>query len=105
MGWNQGYSIMEATIIGAFDLGVLDRKLCKVLLAPYAGTDIDSGGKEGLTTRKGKLEIEEVVILAMGGKIPKRPSEPWREENQDEWDDYDVRVSDAFDKATRKAGW
>lgn len=46
MGWNTGYTIFEATVIGAYDLGVLDKRLLAVLMEPYRGTDIDPGGSE-----------------------------------------------------------
>jgi len=51
MGWNQGFTIFEETICGAYRLGILDRKLFKVLAKPYAGSDIDEGGSNDTTVR------------------------------------------------------
>ncbi len=64
MGWNTGYAIFEETVIGAYNLGVLDKKLLKVLMEPYRGTDIDSGGSNNLESKDG-LSVEEVVIKLM----------------------------------------
>ena len=112
MGNNQAFTIMEATVIGAYDLGVLDQKLLKVLVAPYRGSDIDSGGKVGLTTKVGKMEIEEVVVLTMGGKMPVKPAkkEPKKWVTDDPtcaaWDDYYEAVYKAFHAITYKQfGW
>lgn len=103
MGNNEAFTIMEATVIGAFDLGVLDRKLLKVLCEPYRGSDIDSGGKYGLTTKKGKMEVEEVVVTIMGGKMPPRPKAKL---NDPAWDDYSEKVYEEFSRITRKQfGW
>ena len=65
MGWNSGYTIFEATVIGAYDLGKLDKDLLTVLMEPYRGTDIDSGGSCDLTAKDGK-GVEQIVIETWG---------------------------------------
>lgn len=67
MGWNTGYTIFEETVIGAYDLGKLDKPLLSVLMEPYRGSDIDSGGSQDLTSKDG-LSVEEVVIKVWGGR-------------------------------------
>jgi len=102
MGWNRGYTIFEATVVGAYDLGKLDKDLLAVLMRPYAGTDIDSGGRRGLLTTDGKT-VEQVVIDIMeGGPLPPRP-----DENDDEaLDDYNDAMYGLFYDVTKKHfGW
>lgn len=103
MGWNKGYTIFEATVIGAYDLGKLDKALLAVLMKPYANSDIDSGGSRGLLTKDGK-SVEQVVIELMGGK----PTPPYPKDSDDEevWDAYHNAVYDEFYPIVRKHfGW
>lgn len=44
MGWNEGYRLLEETVIGVYNLGKLDKSMVAALFEPYRGTDIDSGG-------------------------------------------------------------
>lgn len=108
MGWNKGYEIFEATVIGVYDLGVLDKHLLAILMEPYRGTDIDSGGSHGLVTEDGKY-VEQVVIETMGGKMPKRPAffnEPQLTDVQREKiEAYYEAVGEKFRKVTDKFGW
>lgn len=103
MGNNEAFAIMEAQIIGAYDLGVLDKKLCKVLLKPFAETDMDEGGKADLVTKVGELGVEEVVALVMNGKVPKRPAGPQADWTDDDWDAWNDARYAAFDRALRVA--
>lgn len=116
MGWNQGFTIMEATVIGAYDLGKLDRELLAVLLEPYRYTDIDSGGKLGTLTKDGK-DVEQVVVEAWGLKMPAPPDVPmpdisrwqaWTEaENADAdaWDQWGESCVGLFNQVTAEFGW
>ncbi len=61
MGWNEGYRILEATIVGAYDLGKLDEALLRVLMEPYRNTDIDHGGSRDLTAKDG-LMCDEIIV-------------------------------------------
>lgn len=54
MGWNAGYAMFESTVIGAYNVGRLDKAMLAVLMEPYKGTDIDRGGEMGLESRDGK---------------------------------------------------
>lgn len=67
---------MEETVMGAYKLGVLDVKLLKVLMEPYRGTDIDSGGSADLKTKEG-LEVPDIVIKMMTPAVFKK-LEPMR---------------------------
>ena len=61
MGWNSGYTIFEATVVGAYDLGLLNKDLLCVLMEPYRGSDIDSGGSHDLVAKDG-LNVKEIVV-------------------------------------------
>jgi hypothetical protein len=71
MGWNQGYTIFERTVIGAYDLGLLSKDLLHVLMEPYSVTDIDVGGKEFLKSKDG-LFVEEIVLKVCGIDLPEQ---------------------------------
>jgi hypothetical protein len=98
MGWNQGYTIFEATVIGAHDLGKLDKELLAVLMEPYRNSDIDSGGEAGTLTHDGQ-NIMEVVVRTWGGEVPARPA------STDDKDQYWDRLSAEFRKVTDHFGW
>jgi hypothetical protein len=109
MGWNSGYTIFEATVIGAYDLGVLDRRLLKVLMEPYRNTDIDSGGSRDLRTKDGK-GVEQVVIEAFGMKMPEKPKLPkdyakWTDDERKRNEAWHEAVYEKFRKVTSKFGW
>lgn len=55
---------MEETVMGVFKLGKLNKAMLKVLMEPYRGTDIDSGGAADLKTKDG-LEVPDLVIKIM----------------------------------------
>lgn len=118
MGNNQAYTYFEETVMGAYKLGRLDKKLLTVLMKPYVGTDIDSGGKVGLTFKG--LEVEEVVLKVFGVKgVPAKPKAPGKrrpdyahedlppawQKFYDEEDAYNDKVYELFSKLTRKMGW
>lgn len=111
MGNNQAFSFMEATLIAVADAGALDAKLCAVLCEPYRDSDIDSGGRRGLRTKDGR-EIEQVVIEAMGGTMPTKPTvkEPTKwsatSEASEAWNAYHEAVYEAFHAITYNTfGW
>jgi len=101
MGWNTGFAIFEETVIGAYDLGKLDMQLLGVLMEPYRGTDIDSGGKMDLSTKDGKF-IEQVVIEMHGKTLLPEP-----DKNDDEaMSDWYEDVCNKFNKITSDIyGW
>lgn len=101
MGWNEGYRIFEAGVIGAYDLGKLDRALLSVLMSPYRGTDIDSGGREGLKSYDGK-EVEEIVIETFGLEMPSAPADG---SPVLAWDNYFEAVDELFMGIARRFGW
>ena len=103
MGWNSGYTIFEATVVGAYDLGKLDKELLAVLMEPYRGTDIDSGGSRDLQSKDGK-GAEQIVIETWGLEMPKKP--PGEYDNApDAWDTYNEAVYDRFREVRRHFGW
>lgn len=105
MGWNTGYTIFEATVIGAYDLGVLTPELLAILCEPYRDTDIDSGGSCELAAKDGLL-VEEVVIAVIdpdGWAALKKGRDAEGEEAQDE---YQEALYDAFHEITAsRFGW
>jgi len=108
MGWNAGYRIFEQTVVGAYDLGVLDKALLSVLLEPYRDTDIDEGGSRNLLSRDG-LNVEEIVIKVWGLKVPKKPDfsedEEWTEEQEEMYENYLEDRYKKFRKVTKNFGW
>jgi hypothetical protein len=101
MGWNQGYTIFEQTVIGAYDLGKLDKNLLSILMEPYRGSDIDSGGSEDLESKDGK-DVRQIVIETWGLEMPKKPTE---DSTEDEWEDYENELYELFDQVTDHFGW
>lgn len=101
MGWNTGYAIFESTVIGAYDLGRLDKELLAVLLEPYRYTDIDSGGSQELETKDGK-NVMEVVIQVSGKECPVRPDDDADDEVLEAyWD----KLYEVFSDCTKPFGW
>jgi hypothetical protein len=103
MGWNTGYTIFEATVVGAYDLGKLDKELLTVLMEPYRDSDIDSGGSCDLKSKDGKT-VERIVIETWGLDMPKSPSGKY-DDAQDAWDEYNESVYDQFRNVTEHFGW
>lgn len=108
---------MEETVMGAYKLGRLDKKLLAVLLEPYRGTDIDSGGSADLKAKDG-LEVPDIVIKIMD-PVAFKKLEPLRlavKKHPKSWDRmtaeqeienekyYEARYN-AFHKVTKKFGW
>lgn len=109
MGWNSGYTIFEATVIGAYDLGKLDKDLLSVLMEPYRGTDIDSGGSRDLVAKDG-LDVKQVVLKTWGMELPVRPELPedykaWTREEDDANEAYHEAIYARFRKVTDHFGW
>lgn len=99
MGWNKGYTIFEQTVIGAYNLGKLDKDMLTVLMEPYRDTDIDSGGSHDLKTKDGK-RVEQIVIETWGLTVPIHPGD-----ESDELDDYYEALYEQFDIVTDHFGW
>lgn len=105
MGWNKGYTIFEATVVGAYDLGKLDKDLLCVLMEPYRGTDIDSGGSHDLQSKDGK-DVMQIVIEIWGLKMPDAPTVEYSEDTWEEWEDYYDKVHTLFCSITDEHfGW
>ncbi len=103
MGWNQGYAVFEATVVGAYDLGQLNKALLEVLMAPYRDTDIDSGGSRDLKSKDGK-GVEQIVIETWGMEMPtNHPGE--YDDDPDAWDAYNDAVYYKFRAVTENFGW
>lgn len=93
MGDNSAFTIFEATVIGCYNKGVLDKDLLETLAEPYRDTDIDSGGMVGTLAKDG-LDIIDIVIKANGGEVISYPSDipkdyrkwtPEQESRSDKW--------------------
>jgi hypothetical protein len=109
MGWNTGYTIFEATVVGAYDLGKLDKALLSVLMEPYRRSDIDSGGEMGLRSKDGK-DVTRIVIETWGLPYPELPDLPedyrtWTVHQRDMSDTYQELVWDTFRRITKEFGW
>ena len=64
MGWNSAYEIFEKQVINAYDEGILTDILLDKIVTPYKGTDLDSGGSQGLLSKDG-LNIEQIICKIM----------------------------------------
>lgn len=107
MGWNNGFSIFEATVIGAYDAGRLDAELLGIIMEPYRGTDVDEGGYQGMTTKDGK-DVFQVGIEACGLPYPapmKRPAAGASDKTWAQWDARSQQISDAWDQVCKRCGW
>jgi hypothetical protein len=109
MGWNSGYSIFESTVVGAYDLGKLDEALLAVLMEPYRGTDIDSGGEKGLKSKDG-LDVVDIVLKVRGVEIPPAPDLPidyqtWTDEQWQTSEDWYETRSEASSRITDEFEW
>ena len=103
MGWNSGYTVFEATVVGAYNLGKLDKALLAVLMAPYRDTDIDSGGSCDLKSKDGK-GVEQIVIETWGLEVPMAPSGEY-DEDSGAWDSYNDAVYYKFREVAKHFGW
>lgn len=93
MGWNEGYRLLEETVIRVYDLGKLDEPMVEALLEPYRGSDIDSGGSRDLRTKDGK-SMKEVICEAWGIQLPPRPAADT--DDDDAFDDWYEAVEVAW---------
>jgi len=103
MGWNTGYTIFESTVVGAYDLGKLDKDLLSVLMEPYRDSDIDSGGSNDLASKDGK-NVQQIVIETWGLEMPPKPDTEYGDA-PDSWDDYHNKAYDLFCAVTNHFGW
>jgi len=103
MGWNAGYTIFEKSVVGAYDLGKLDKELLSVLMEPYRDSDIDSGGSLDLTSKDGK-SVEQIVIEVWGLQMPEKPAATL-EGDPDAWDSYYDAVYYQMKVVTEHFGW
>lgn len=104
MGWNTGYKIFEATVVGAYDIGVLNKELLSVLMEPYRDTDIDAGGEKGIKSKDGK-GVKQIVIETWGLDMPSKPTPAIEKTNEFAWEDYYESVWDKFHSVTKHFGW
>ena len=91
MGWNQGYEILEQIVIGAYDLGKLDKDLLEVIIEPFKGSDLDCGGSTALTTHDDK-DLEEVVVEIITNEKVQKPKNTT---NDDYWE-YLEKINKSF---------
>ena len=64
MGWNSGYTTMEATVIAIYNTGNLTAELLDEIMTPYKGTGCDSGGSHDLRSNDG-LGVKEIICKTM----------------------------------------
>lgn len=103
MGWNTGYTILEYTVIGAYNLGKLDKELLMVLMEPYRDSDIDSGGCMGIISKDGK-GLDRIVIETWGLEFPKVPPGEYKDD-PNAWDAYYEKTGEQMQIITKYYGW
>jgi hypothetical protein len=94
MGWNEGYTILEQTVVGVYDLGKLDESMLRVLMEPFRGSDIDHGGCMGMVSKDG-LSCDEIVVKIMDPKA-------WGQIENLSGEDRDEAVWGAWHDLTRR---
>lgn len=109
MGNNAAFTQFEATVIAAYDEGILSPSFLEKLGRIHEGSDIDSGGKVGTESKDG-LDVEGVVIKTMGQSVPEYPDVPesireWSEKHHEAVEAYWDEIGEKFDAITRKWGW
>lgn len=72
MGNNCAYTTFEATVMAAYNRGVLDKDFLSDIMEIYRDMDIDSGDSEDLISADG-LDVEEVCIKVFGLTLPAKP--------------------------------
>jgi len=94
MGWNTGYTLYEKTIVSVYDSGVLNADLCRKLIEPYQGTDIDHGGCEDLRSKDG-LSADQIIVMLLDRNFWDSYQKMKREliEKFGKWEDIKVRNS------------
>lgn len=103
MGWNAGYTVFEATVVGAYNLGKLDKELLAVLMEPYRGTDIDRGGFRNVRAKDGK-GVEQLVIETWGLVMPTPPACDY-DADPAAWEAYDDAVYEQLRIVRKHFGW
>lgn len=98
MGWNEGYTILESTVIGAYDLGKLDKPLLRVLMEPYRNRDIDHGGSRDLRSKDG-LSCDEIVVKTLR---PNAFANAVKLRREDDYEKYWEAIGDSWYELTRK---
>lgn len=101
MGWNEGYTIMERTVVTLYDAGVLTAPLLDQIMEPYKHTDCDPGGSEDLIAQDGR-DVTEIICAIM-------EPEAYQDviAHPEYWDDVppnwknNERASDLFDRICR----
>lgn len=89
-----------ARVVGAYDLGKLDKEFLAVLMEPHRGTDIDNGARVDLQTKDAK-GVEKIVIEVWGLKMPMCPVD----NDSDAWEDYDNAAWEQMSVIKRHFGW
>jgi hypothetical protein len=109
MGWNQGYTVLEAQTIALYDLGVLTPEVINALCAPFRNTDIDSGGSRGLRTKDGR-SFEDILLAVAAPKTVQQqiaalkaaaPEQDWLNDNYQE----DLEEQSEEYNSAQKAEW
>lgn len=103
MGWNKGYTIFESTVVGAYDLGKLDKELLTVLMEPYRNSDIDSGGSCDLKSKDGK-GVAQIVVETWGLDLPAAPTVD-EDDDPDAWADFESAAYEQMRVVTEHFGW
>lgn len=104
MGWNQGFKIIEDTVLSIYEMGKLDKEMLKAILKPYVNTDVDTGGISFKEAKDG-LDLIKVVVKTYFGEIPEEPVKSGNidAENKDE-DIYQDVLWDKFFEVLKEVG-
>lgn len=109
MGNNAAFKAFEATVIAAYNKGVLDKELLDNFGRFYRGRDIDRGGFTGALSNDG-LDVDAIMLKVYDIAIPARPVLPddhlvWTPEQYQQNEDWNNEVDALVHVITDGWGW
>ena len=109
MGNNAAFTEFEATVIAAYNKGVLDEDLLSAFMEIHRDSDIDHGGMRGTLSNDG-LNVNEIVIKTFGKPVPVRPELPkdykqWTAEQDALNEAYYEQIYSTFNEISDRFGW
>lgn len=98
MGNNGAYTNFESLTVDLYNKGLLNKEILSSIMEQYRGTDIDSGGSQGLVANDG-LNVVAIVIKTFGKELPVMPDvqKNWKDRTEKQEELYDKYVSDLYD--------
>ena len=107
MSWSAGFRLLEAQVIGLYDLcGMnLSKEMLRAVLVPFGDDhDISSGGFSNKHTTDGK-NVLEVMVEVWGLPLTLKPTTPQPKGYDEAWEEYYEALWQGVDSITSECGW